>query len=601
MSAGVLRELVVKLGFQVDDSGFKRAEAGVDGLKRGVTEVDRRLREARVRFASTGAAAGGASGRFADALGRMRDANGRFVRAGADAAPGGAGRFLDKLGRMREANGRFVGSGAGKGGAAGGADAGLKGTTNQVQRLSAAVGSLQGSLMRLGVSLGLGALLKQMTTLASNANETDNVLKEVFGAQGAAQVKSWADATGKEIGRSRYTLREYTGQLGAMLEPIVGNASKAQEMSTTFAKLSVDLASFFNTADDDALAALKSGIVGETEPLRRYGIVLLDATLQEYAHTQGVNKKITAMTNAEKVELRYRYILAHTTKAQGDAARTATGFANASRALKDHFKDLGTTAGQKLLPVAGKLIDWANKGIEKFSELSKRSNLVEGSLLAIAAALVAINAATLIEMAPAILALIAFAVAADEVKTTLDGGSSLIRDWLDAWGGAGTTANGIKLITGALETFTGSLDSYRKVYEAVPNSAIGEWASDQMRDRMKLSKPDRDARGRRHGHYSGVVSPRVRAMPAEFRADETDGQYGVLPFQDAIAPAAPRVAAPASAAPPPAANVSHVQNITVNNGPINMSVPDQDAARAARRAAQAERRQTADSIKHGGG
>lgn len=600
MSAVVLRELVAKLGFQVDDAGFKRASAGVDGLKRGVTEVDRRLSAARGRFLTTGAAAGGASGRFVEAIGRMRDANGRFVGAGGAAAGAvPSGRFLDKLGRMREANGRFVGSGAGKGGQAGAA--GLKGTTNEVQRLSAAVGGLQKSLMRLGVSLGLAGLLKQMTTLASDANETENVLEQVFGAQGAAQVKAWADTTSKEIGRSRYTLRDYTGQLGAMLEPMIGNAGKAQEMSTTLAKLSVDLASFFNTADDDALLALKSGIAGETEPLRRYGIVLLDATLQEFAHTQGIHKKITAMTNAQKVELRYQYIMAHTTKAQGDAARTADGFANASRALKDNFKDLFTMAGQKLLPVAGKLIKWANQGIDGFRELGKQSNIVEGSLLAIAAALTAMNAEALIGMAPAILSLVAFAIVADEVKTTLEGGSSLIRDWLEAWGGAGTTAKAIDLLTGSLKALTGSLEGYKKIYEAVPNSALGEWAGQHMTDQMQLSRPDRDARGRRRGHYSKVVSPRVRPMPAEFRVDQggvTD--YSVLPYQDALAPA-PRVPAPASAAP---AGVTHVQNVTVNHGDINLSTDGSSSAaavaRQAARVADKERRRTEDALKRGG-
>jgi hypothetical protein len=163
------------------------------------------------------------------------------------------------------------------------------------------------------------------------------------------------------------------------------------------------------------------------------------------------------MTNAQKVELRYQYIMAHTTKAQGDAARTADGFANSSRALKDNLKDLGTSIGQKLLPVAGALIKWANLGIEAFRELARKSNIAEGALIAVAAAIAAMNAAAIADMLPALTAMLLLAAAIDEVITTMNGGQSLIRDWIDGWKGVGATDELVRNLKESLKDLDGNM------------------------------------------------------------------------------------------------------------------------------------------------
>lgn len=652
----VLRELVAKLGFQVDDSGFKRASAGVERLKTSVQGVDASLRHAR-------------------------------------------GRFTDASGRLREANGKFVGlGGGGAGGAKGG---GVKGATKDVVGLTTAVGGLQSSLVRLGASLGFTALLNKMTGLASDANETDNVLEQVFGAKGAAEVKNWAATTSKEIGRSRYTLRDYTAQVGAMLEPMVGSATKAQEMSTHISQLSVDLASFLNTADDDALLALKSGLAGETEPLRRYGIVLLDATLQEYAHSKGIQTKITKMTNAQKVELRYQYIMSHTTKAQGDAARTADGFANASRALKDNLKDLGTQIGQKLLPLAGRMIKWASQAIDGFRELASRSNIAEGALVAVAAAIAAMNAAALRDMLPAIIGMALLAAAIDEVTTTLDGGQSLMRDWIDGWAGVGTTDKLVASLKTNLEDLDGnmpdmitswhlladsvddagfaiqelltemkrlltlpiaaplqwidkldakfkSLPGVKQFYARVDANLAKEeaqWTKDHPGEAFPFARGPKwydedNQREPNEAAYQGTLAPAATTLPQKLEQRRARRQRGQVQDQAAreearrlrkykqyesqssrvresrsipdagmsVAPPAPpesliseapllSLPAPASAAP------AVVNNITVTNGDINMSMDSSSstsAARQATKAAQAERRRTQDALKRGG-
>jgi hypothetical protein len=598
MSA-VLREIVAKLGFEVNSAGFKRANDGIERIKRSVQTFDVRLRASQGRASAFGQSAG----------------------------------------------------------------SGMAVATRGVQGLSASVSNLQSMLLKLGLGFGFGSLIKQMVTLASDANETDNVLEQVFGAEGAARVKGWAASTSKEIGRSRYTLREYAGQLGAMLEPMVGSASKAQEMSTTFAKLSVDLASFFNTADDDALAALKSGLAGETEPLRRYGIVLLDATLQEYAHTQGIHKKITAMSNAEKVELRYRYILAHTTKAQGDAARTADGFANSSRALKDNLKDLGTTLGQRLLPYAGQLIRWGNQAIRVFKDFADTSNILEGVLLTLGGAFLAMNAGAIAGLAVPLALLIGFAMALDEIKTLLDGGTSRIGIWLDKWKGIGTADKLVREFRELLEDFdkhmpdflgawdlwAHKIDNVAKRVQALAeviaklpikfldtvtfNAAIrkarggqdaaeGRTAArgvqnttmsleediatgdreafDIIRADVAKRAQDRADRARaEHMYPNSPLRPEFQG-PGDLPGftDRLQQSYGVLRPRDDVQFGRARVPVPVSARPAAAAGAT--TNVTVNNGPVTVNAGSQSDARASKQAIERERRKTKDELERQG-
>lgn len=654
MSAAVLRELVAKLGFQVDDAGFKKAADGIAKVKASVGEADAKLRNARGQFVGSGAAAAQAAGRYRDAAGRLREANGRFVSTGESAAKagGGVGRFFGLFGRAKKASGDVGG-------------------------LGASVGKLQSGLLQLGVGIGIGAVIKQVVTLASDANETDNVMGEVFGQKGAQEIKDWAETTSKWMGRSKFTLRENAAALGAMIEPMTGSAVKAQEMSKQLAGLAIDLGSFFNSSDEDALAALKSGISGELEPLRRFGIVMTDAALQEYAHTQGIHKKIAAMNIAEKTELRYQFILAHTTKAQGDAHRTIDGFANASRALKDNLKDLGTSMGQKLLPAAGKLIVWGNNAISLFLDVSRKSSIVEASLATLAVGFAVLKAEAAAALIVPLAGFALLALAADDLYTLFTGGQSAIGDWLDELGGIGTAdalVTGLKDSMKALgeaidelpdmqgmwDVWTGAVDDFGFAIDGVMGrieeffemispenlaasgleklaslfgykaqqkdltdldrtagrgmssdkldslSDIAQQRKDQRNDRIRgeteRRRGDRKYRAQAAGMYR-ADAPGSGDLPGF--VDRHDESYGVLAPRDEGPPPVrfgrARVSAPPTAAPAAAAASS---TTTVNNGPIHVTVAAgagaADVVRAARVAANAERRRTADALKRGG-
>ena len=107
--------------------------------------------------------------------------------------------------------------------------------------------------------------------------------------------------------------------------------------------------------------ALKSVYTGETESLKNLGVVMTQANLEEFARSKGLRKKIKDMTEAEKVELRYAYVMAKTTNAQGDFLRTGGNAANQMRMHSEMLKEIQTNWGMVILPEYTKLLSKANQ------------------------------------------------------------------------------------------------------------------------------------------------------------------------------------------------------------------------------------------------
>ena len=125
---------------------------------------------------------------------------------------------------------------------------------------------------------------------------------------------------------------------------------RANTMSKNLTQLGYDLSSFFNISQDDAMAKLQSGLAGELEPLRRIGYDLSQARLQQEAYTLGINKKVSAMTQAEKAELRYYTIMKQVTTAHGDMARTLDAPSNQLRILKAELNQAARAIGGIFIP-----------------------------------------------------------------------------------------------------------------------------------------------------------------------------------------------------------------------------------------------------------
>jgi hypothetical protein len=207
-----------------------------------------------------------------------------------------------------------------------------------------------------GVAVGAAAFGKQAMDAASNQAESLGKVNVVFGASGKA-IEAWASGSAKNFGQSKTAALEAVGTYGNLLQAFGLSQDKAAGMSKTMVELASDLASFNNTSVEDALAALQSGLSGESEPLKRYGVALSEARLKEEALAQGLIKSTKeALTPAMKSQATYGLILKDTTLAQGDFARTADGVANKQRIMSAQWDDAKAKIGQALLPVMEALI-----------------------------------------------------------------------------------------------------------------------------------------------------------------------------------------------------------------------------------------------------
>ena len=202
----------------------------------------------------------------------------------------------------------------------------------------------------------------ECVNLASDLEEVQNVVDVTFG-KSSGTINDWSRQAATAFGMSELSAKQYTGTLGAMLKSSGVADDAIVQMSTDLVGLSGDFASFFNLANEDAFAKIRSGISGETEPLKQLGINMSVANLEAYALSQGIKKSYSAMTQAEQVTLRYNYLMSVSADAQGDFARTSGSLANQQRITSLAIQNVGTEIGNMLIPYVTK----ATSAVGKFA------------------------------------------------------------------------------------------------------------------------------------------------------------------------------------------------------------------------------------------
>ena len=239
----------------------------------------------------------------------------------------------------------------------------------------------------LGGFIGaVGVAGKHMVTMASDAAEVQSKMEVIFGRTLPGLTKN-LDAFSKATGASRFELREQVADMGALLAPLLGTKQAAAGMSSQFVKLATDIGSFYNVPTADALLAIRSGLVGEAEPLRRFGVLLNEAAVKAEGLRLGLVKGKEVMTESEKVQARASLIMKQTTLAQGDATRTAESFANQMKRLKNSVIDAATEMGSRLIPVILPMVQRFNGFLtELFSQktFSAKLNVVWEGIQAVA-------------------------------------------------------------------------------------------------------------------------------------------------------------------------------------------------------------------------
>lgn len=189
------------------------------------------------------------------------------------------------------------------------------------------------------------------------------------------KVEEFAKTAVKQFGLSELSAKRAASTFMAMSNAIGVRQDYGADMSITLAGLAGDLASFWNTTSEQAETALKSIYTGETESLKQYGIVMTEAALQSYALSQGIKTQVSELSQAEKVILRYNYVLSATKDAQGDFLKTNDSWANQIRILKEQFSQLLGIIGKgfiaALTPVVKALNELLTKVIQVANAISE--------------------------------------------------------------------------------------------------------------------------------------------------------------------------------------------------------------------------------------
>lgn len=240
-----------------------------------------------------------------------------------------------------------------------------------------------GTKLTVGVTTPLALASKSMVDAASDFDENLNKIDVAFG-NSASEVKAWADTATESFGLSMNQALEATSLFGDMATSMGISQGEAASMSTSLAGLAGDLASFKNIGIDQAMTALNGVFTGETESLKQLGIVMTETNLQEFAN--GLGLVYDDMTQAEKVQLRYNYVMEMSKNAIGDYARTSDGTANSMRTFQASVENLATTLGQNLLPIVTPIIQKATEMVNTFAEADPELQQLVLKIAGIAAA-----------------------------------------------------------------------------------------------------------------------------------------------------------------------------------------------------------------------
>tara|TARA_R100001126_G_scaffold81607_1_gene49984 strand:+ start:927 stop:2900 length:1974 start_codon:yes stop_codon:yes gene_type:complete len=197
---------------------------------------------------------------------------------------------------------------------------------------------------------------QEMVNMASSVEEMRSKSSVVFG-QFVNDVRSQLGQFGDSVGRSTHELESMASSIQDTFVPMGFARGEASKLAVELTKLAVDVASFNNASDTDTMMAFQSALVGNHETVRRFGVVITEATLKQELLRMGINKASKDVTNAEKVQARLNLIIAGTSDAHGDAERTSGSFANTSKALGSALSELSVDIMTPMLPKLTKMAE----------------------------------------------------------------------------------------------------------------------------------------------------------------------------------------------------------------------------------------------------
>jgi hypothetical protein len=208
---------------------------------------------------------------------------------------------------------------------------------------------LQKAVLPAAAAIGtFTSVISPAIKAASDFQEATSKVNVIFG-RASKSVKNFADSAARNLGQSKQAVLDAAGTFGTFGKAAGLAGEDLSTFTTDFVTLATDLASFNNTSPEEAVQAIGAALRGESEPLRRYGVLLNDAVLKQEAMTLGIYKGKGALTAQQKILAAQSAIYKQTNDAQGDFMRTSDGLANSQRTLKATFDDVKVSIGNAFL------------------------------------------------------------------------------------------------------------------------------------------------------------------------------------------------------------------------------------------------------------
>ena len=433
---------------------------------------------------------------------------------------------------------------------------GLKKAAKQVDAFGKKMRRVGGNLQRMGgsmlrgITLPVAAIGGSLAKLGIDAVEAENLISVSFKAM-ADDADAWGNRLSETLGLNRFEVKEQAAVLFTMTSSMGIAKDAAFEMSTGVVELAADMASFRNIKFEDALTKIRSGLVGEAEPLKALGILVDEATIKTEAYRIGLVAQGETLSQQQKVQARYSAILQQTADDQGDLARTLDSPANKLRIMRSRITETATELGVALMPAIEMGIDFLSRiadkirgAMEAFQQWSPQMRIATLVIGTVAAAL-----------GPVLMVLGYFAEALGHLQKPL---TWVLRKLAMFVVGLNPISGVLIAVTAALVAFLASTENGRRILSAfgetimligrVALKLIGEafgWVGRQLNKFLGWLAKLFSSVGSLEG-WLGSAADGLRAFNDNLRAylgDTDDATDSTDSFESAIAGAVPTVSA----------------------------------------------------------
>lgn len=242
----------------------------------------------------------------------------------------------------------------------------------QAEQASTGFGSVAGQIGKMTASLTAAYAAVQgfreaflfvgdAIKLASDLGETTTKVGVIFG-NNAQEIQSWARTTSTSFGQTTQQAMDAAATFAIFGKAAGLSGGQLVGFSKNLVGLSADFASFYNTSPEEAITAIGAALRGESEPIRKFGVLLDDATLKAEAMKLGLYDGTGALDAQTKSLAAYNAILSQSTDAQGDFDRTSDGLANQTRILSAELTNLKTALGEGLITPTSTVVSSINEG-----------------------------------------------------------------------------------------------------------------------------------------------------------------------------------------------------------------------------------------------